>query len=168
MGGVLDVHHDVHKRAELLPLLFAVPFPDIVPGAYEQRYVVLFGKPCAPFRHGSVLTRMVGAFLQIRYPQERRCLSALGVFEVEFANKILKAGPGATVYIDCKPWNSFGWAIRDAMKKRPDVTIKASFLSEGYKGTPLKVTIPAARTDLFDNNGYLGLCRAGTALGYDQ
>ena len=100
--------------------------------------------------------------------KERRGLSAMGVFEVEFANKILKAGPGATVYIDCKPWNSFGWAIRDAMKKRPDVTIKASFLSEGYKGTPLKVTIPAARTDLFDNNGYLGLCRAGTALGYDQ
>ncbi len=100
--------------------------------------------------------------------KERRGLSAMGVFEVEFANKILKAGPGATVYIDCKPWNSFGWAIRDAMKKRPDVTIKASFLSEGHKGTPLKVTIPAARTDLFDNNGYLGLCRAGTALGYDQ
>ena len=100
--------------------------------------------------------------------KERRGLSAMGVFEVEFANKILKAGPGATVYIDCKPWNSFGWAIRDAMKKRPDVTIKASFLSEGYKGTPLKVTIPVARTDLFDNNGYLGLCRAGTALGYDQ
>ena len=100
--------------------------------------------------------------------KERRGLSAMGVFEVEFANKILKAGPGATVYIDCKPWNSFGWAIRDAMKKRPDVTIKASFLSEGYKGTPLKVTIPAARTDLFDNNGYLGLCRARTTLGYDQ
>ncbi len=54
------------------------------------------------------------------------------------------------------------------MIKRPDVTIKASFLSKGHTGIPLKVTIPAGRVDLFDSNGYLGLCRAGTELGYDQ
>lgn len=100
--------------------------------------------------------------------KERRGLSAMGVFEVEFANKILKAGPGATVYIDCKPWNSFGRGVRDAMIKRPDVTIKASFLSEGHKGIPLKVTLPAGSASLFDQNGYLGLCNAGTTLGYDQ
>jgi len=99
--------------------------------------------------------------------KERRGLSAMGVFEVEFPNKILKAEPGATVYIDCKPWNSLGRGVRDAMIKRPDVTIKASFLSEGHKGIPLKVTIPCSRADLFDSNGYLGLCRACAELGYD-
>ena len=94
--------------------------------------------------------------------------TGLGVFETETANKILNAKPGATVYIECMPWDSFGHAIRDAIAKRLDVTVKASFLSDGYKGTPLKVTIPAGRVDLFDSNGYLGLCRAGLELGYDN
>ncbi len=100
--------------------------------------------------------------------KEKRGLPALGVFETETANKILNAKPGATVYIECMPWNSFGHAVRDAIAKRLDVTVKASFLSDGYKGTPLKVTIPAGRVDLFDSNGYLGLCRAGLELGYDN
>ena len=77
-------------------------------------------------------------------------------------------GVEALVNIECKPWNSFGHTVKDAMTKRPDVTVKASFLSKGYTGTPLKITIPAGRADLFDSNGYLGLCRAGTELGYDQ
>ena len=100
--------------------------------------------------------------------KERRGLSAMDVFDQETANKILKAGPGATVNIECKPWNTFGHAVKDAMTKRPDVTVKASFFSEGHKGIPLKVTLPAGSASLFDQNGYLGLCNAGTTLGYDQ
>ena len=100
--------------------------------------------------------------------KERRGLAALEVFEAETAGKILNAPANGTINIECMPWNSFGHTVKDAMTKRPDVTIKASFLSKGHTGIPLKVTIPAGRVDLFDSNGYLGLCRAGTELGYDN
>ncbi len=100
--------------------------------------------------------------------KERRGLAALGVFEDQTSDEVLNAPANGTINIECMPWNSFGHAVKEAMAKRPDVTIKASFLSKGHTGIPLKVTIPAGRVDLFDSNGYLGLCRAGTELGYDQ
>ena len=97
----------------------------------------------------------------------KNVLSAQTVFEAEIIKKIEKCPLNGTVYVETIPWNSFGRGVRDAMIKRPDVTIKASFLSEGHKGIPLKVTIPCSRADLFDSNGYLGLCRACAELGYD-
>ncbi len=100
--------------------------------------------------------------------KERRGLAALGVFEDQTSDEVLNAPANGTVNIECMPWNSFGHAVKEAMTKRPDVTIKASFLSKGHTGIPLKVTIPAGRVDLFDSNGYLGLCRAGLELGYDN
>ncbi len=100
--------------------------------------------------------------------KEKMSLSAMGAFDEETANKILKSGPGAIVNINTTHWNSLGRAVKEAMIKRPDVTLKTSFLSEGHKGTELKVTIPAGRSDLFDSNGYLGLCRAGVELGFDN
>lgn len=100
--------------------------------------------------------------------KEKNTLSALSVFDAELVNKIEKCPLNGTVYVETTHWNSFGRGVKAAMTKRPDVTIKASFLSKGHTGLPLKVTIPAGRVDLFDSNGYLGLCRAGTELGYDN
>ena len=100
----------------------------------------------------------------------RNTLPAVGVFEAETANSIKNAPKNGTVDIETKTWNSFGRGVRDALKERPDVTLKISFLSEGHKGVPLRLTIPAG-TDidsLYDDNGYMGLCRVGTTLGYDQ
>ena len=100
----------------------------------------------------------------------RNPLPAVGVFEAETANSIRNAPKNGTVNIETATWNSFGRGVRDALKERPDVTLKISFLSEGHKGVPLNLTIPAG-TDidsLYDDNGYMGLCRVGTTLGYDQ
>ncbi len=97
-------------------------------------------------------------------------LPAFSVFDTEVINKIKNAPLGGTVKIETTHWNTLGRSIRDALVSRPDVTVSISFLSEGHKGIPLKVTLPAGAdiTGMFDENGYLGLCRAGTALGYDQ
>ena len=48
------------------------------------------------------------------------------------------------------------------------MSLTVSFLSEGYKGEPLKVSIPAGFDveSVFDENDCLGLCRAGTVFGY--
>ena len=45
-----------------------------------------------------------------------------------------------------------------------------SFLEGGFRGQRLKLTIPAGkdRDKHWDQNGWLGLCRAGTIFGYDQ
>ena len=102
--------------------------------------------------------------------KERSPLPAMSVFDEEVIAKIKKAPLGGTVKIETTHWNSLGRSIRDALAARPDVTLCISFLSEGYRGIPLKVTLPAG-TDivgLFDENGYLGLCRAGSTLGYDN
>ncbi|MCR5503480.1 MAG: hypothetical protein K6F53_10780 [Lachnospiraceae bacterium] len=95
-------------------------------------------------------------------------LSALSVFQADLAARIEKAPVNRTVSVETAHWNTFGRSVRDSMIKRPDVTIRASFLSQGHKGIPLMVTIPAGRSDLFDSNGYLGLCRAGMELGFDK
>ncbi len=102
--------------------------------------------------------------------KERSPLPAMSVFDEEVIAKIKKAPIGGTVKIETTHWNSLGRSIRDALAARPDVTLCISFLSEGYRGIPLKVTLPAGIdiVGLFDENGYLGLCRAGTELGYDQ
>ncbi len=92
------------------------------------------------------------------------------IFERESADKIKEAPMFGTVNIETSSWNSFGSGIRDALTARPDVTLKVSFLSGGYKGKRLKLTIPAGYdiASLYDKNGFCGLCHAGTILGYDQ
>ncbi len=97
-------------------------------------------------------------------------IPAISAFEEETINKIKSAPANGVVNIETKLFNSFGIGVRDALAAKPDVTLKVSFLSEGYKGERLKVTIPAG-TDvkkLWDDKGWLGLCRAGSTLGYDN
>ena len=97
-------------------------------------------------------------------------LPAISAFEEETINKIKNAPANAVIEVETRLFNSFGIGVRDALIARPDVTLKVSFLSEGYKGQLLKVTIPAGidRKALFDEKGWLGLCRAGSTLGYDK
>ena len=87
-------------------------------------------------------------------------LTGQSTFIINSANKILNAGPGATIHISTTHWISFNTVIRDAIKKRPDVTIVVDFLSEGHKGEPLSFTIPAGyNVDvLFDKDGWAGFC----------
>ncbi len=98
-----------------------------------------------------------------------RALSALWVQDAEITNSIRNAPAGGRLAFRMDNCNTFGRSIRDAMVARPDVTVSASFLSEGHKGIPLKVTFPAGCdiSSLYDDNDYLGLCRAGSILGYD-
>ncbi len=97
-------------------------------------------------------------------------LPAISAFEEETINKIKNAPANAVIEVETRLFNSFGIGVRDALAERPDVTLKVTFLSEGYKGQLLKVTIPAGidRKALFDEKGWLGLCRAGSTLGYDK
>jgi len=101
---------------------------------------------------------------------QTRTLSSFSTFEDEIVGQIKNAPTNGVVTIDMKTWNSLGKAVRDALVARPDVTLKLSFRSEGYKGQRLKVTIPTGidRYVLWDENGWLGLCRLGSTLGYDQ
>ena len=101
---------------------------------------------------------------------QTRTLSSFSTFEDEIVGQIKNAPANGVVTIDMKTWNSLGKAVRDALVARPDVTLKLSFRSEGYKGQRLKVTIPTGidRYALWDENGWLGLCRLGSTLGYDQ
>ena len=97
-------------------------------------------------------------------------LPAISAFEEEVIYKIKNAPANGVVEIDTRLFNSFGIGVRDALIARPDVTLKVSFLSVGYKGQLLKVTIPAGidRKALFEENGWLGLCWYGSTHGYDQ
>ena len=97
-------------------------------------------------------------------------LPGSAAFEADIIAKIKKAPANGIVTIETRIWNSLSKDVRDALVERPDVTLKISFLSEGYKGIPLKVTIPTGidRYALWDEKGWLGLCRAGSTLGYDQ
>ncbi len=97
-------------------------------------------------------------------------LPAISAFEEETINKIKNAPANAVVEVETSLFNSFGIGVRDALAARPDVTLKVSFLEGGYRGQRLKLTIPAGkdRDKHWDENGWLGLCRAGTIFGYDQ
>ncbi len=97
-------------------------------------------------------------------------LPGSAAFEAELIAKIKKAPANGVVTAETRIWNSLSKNVRDALVERSDVTLKISFLSEGYKGIPLTVTIPAGidRSTLWDENGWLGLCRAGSTLGYDK
>lgn len=97
-------------------------------------------------------------------------LPAISVFEEETINKIKNAPANAVIEVETSLFNSFGIGVRDALAARPDVTLKVKFLSEGYRGQLLKVTIPTGidRYALWDEKGWLGLCRAGSTLGYDK
>jgi hypothetical protein len=97
-------------------------------------------------------------------------LPAISAFEEEVINKIKNAPANGVIEVETRLFNSFGIGVRDALVSRPDVTLKVSFLSEGYKGQLLKVTIPAGidRKALFEESGWLGLCWYGSTHGYDQ
>ncbi len=97
-------------------------------------------------------------------------LPAISAFEEEVINKIKNAPANGVIEVETRLFNSFGIGVRDALVSRPDVTLKVSFLSEGYRGQLLKVTIPTGidRYALWDEKGWLGLCRAGSTLGYDK
>jgi len=97
-------------------------------------------------------------------------LPAISAFEEETINKIKNAPANAVIEVETSLFNSFGIGVRDALAARPDVTLKVRFLSEGYRGQLLKVTIPTGidRYALWDEKGWLGLCRAGSTLGYDK
>ncbi len=97
-------------------------------------------------------------------------LPAISAFEEETINKIKNAPANAVIEVETSLFNSFGVGVRDALTARTDVTLKVSFLEGGYKGQRLKVTIPTGidRYALWDENGWLGLCRAGSTLGYDK
>ena len=96
-------------------------------------------------------------------------LTAAAVFCKNTVEKIKKAPANGTVEISTKRWNSFHYMVRDALLARPDVTLRIHFLSDGYKGTPLTITIPAGYdvASLFDSNGYMGFLFAGSKLGYN-
>lgn len=102
--------------------------------------------------------------------KERRPLSAAGAFDKALAEKIRKLPKNGTLEVNMFPFNTFGYYVREALGERPDVKVKASFLSKGYGGAPLKVTVPGGDKTVkrFDKEGFLGLCRAGTELGYDE
>ena len=97
-------------------------------------------------------------------------LPAISAFEEETINKIKNAPANAVIEVETSLFNSFGIGVRDALAARPDVTLKVSFLEGGFRGQRLKLTIPAGkdRDKHWDENGWLGLCRAGTIFGYDQ
>jgi len=97
-------------------------------------------------------------------------LPAISAFEEETINKIKNAPANAVIEVETSLFNSFGIGVRNALAARPDVTLKVRFLSEGYRGQLLKVTIPTGidRYALWDEKGWLGLCRAGSTLGYDK
>ena len=97
-------------------------------------------------------------------------LPAISAFEEETINKIKNAPANAVIEVETSLFNSFGIGVRDALAARPDVTLKVSFLEGGFRGQRLKLTIPAGkdRDKYWDQNGWLGLCRAGTIFGYDQ
>ena len=90
----------------------------------------------------------------------RMPVTGQSAFIINAANKISNAGPGATIRISTTHWKSFNILIRDALKKRKDVTLIVDFLSEGHKGEPLSFTIPAGYDVdvLFDKNGWAGFC----------
>ncbi len=97
----------------------------------------------------------------------REATSAYNVFNINLMNKILKAAPGATVTVDTDKWISFHHMIIDTLAKRPDVTLKINFLSEGHKGIPMSVTIPAGADypKLIDENGFTGFLFLGSKYG---
>ena len=97
----------------------------------------------------------------------REATSAYNVFNAAVMEKIRKAAPGATVVVDTNKWISFHHMIMDTLAERPDVTLKINFLSEGHKGTPMTVTIPAGADykSLVDKNGFTGFLFLGSKYG---
>ncbi len=97
----------------------------------------------------------------------REATSAYNVFNAAVMEKIRKAAPGATVVVDTNKWISFHHMIMDMLAERPDVTLKINFLSEGHKGTPMTVTIPAGADykSLVDKNGFTGFLFLGSKYG---
>lgn len=80
------------------------------------------------------------------------------IFMINTANKILKAEQNAVLHISTTHWKSFNKTVLYAMLKRPDVTYVLDFLSEGHKGDPMTVTIPAGFDveSFFDKDGWAG------------
>ena len=100
--------------------------------------------------------------------QTRVPISAYYVFNKNTAEKIRKAGQGATVYVETSRCISFHKMVMEALAERPDVTLRISFLDEEYKGNRVTVTIPAG-TDamsLVDDNGFVGFLYLALKFGY--
>lgn len=97
----------------------------------------------------------------------RETISAYNIFNVAVMEKIRKAGQGATVVVDTDKWISFHHMIIDTLAEHPDVTLKINFLSEGHKGIPYTVTIPAHAdyVSLVDKNGFTGFLFLGQKYG---
>lgn len=97
----------------------------------------------------------------------RETISAYNIFNLAVMEKIRKAGQGATVVVDTDKWISFHHMIIDTLAERPDVTLKINFLSEGHKGIPYTVTIPAHAdyVSLVDKNGFTGFLFLGQKYG---
>ena len=94
-------------------------------------------------------------------------IGAYATFNINTQNKIRNAAKDATVEISTTRWISFHRMVMDALKERPDVTLKVNYLSDGYKGDPMTFTIPAG-TDtgaLPDENGYAGFKFLGGIFG---
>ncbi|SCX89685.1 hypothetical protein SAMN02910292_00405 [Lachnospiraceae bacterium XBB2008] len=94
-------------------------------------------------------------------------IGAYATFNINTQNKIRNAAKDATVEISTTRWISFHRMVMDALRERPDVTLKVNYLSDGYKGDPMTFTIPAG-TDtgaLPDENGYAGFKFLGGIFG---
>ncbi|MBO4900695.1 MAG: hypothetical protein J5509_10450 [Lachnospiraceae bacterium] len=122
--------------------------------AHQHDYEWVETKPATENDNGEILYRCKGCG-EVLY---RLPLSAFGVFNQNAVTKITKAGQNATVEISTARWISFHKSVFDALAARPDVTLKINFLSDGYKGDPMSVTIPAGSdvSSLPDANGYAG------------
>ncbi|MBO5564020.1 MAG: hypothetical protein J5935_00180 [Lachnospiraceae bacterium] len=86
------------------------------------------------------------------------------VFNQQAAAAILAAAPAETVSISTTEWISIYHVVTDALKQRPDVSLKITFL---YEGQFFSVIIPAgADVDaLLDQNGFAGFLHLATVLG---
>ncbi len=94
-------------------------------------------------------------------------IGAYATFNINTQNKIRNAAKDATVEISTTRWISFHRMVMDALRERPDVTLKVNYLSDGYKGDPMTFTIPKG-TDteaLPDENGYAGFKFLGGIFG---
>jgi hypothetical protein len=96
-------------------------------------------------------------------------ISAYYVFNKSAMEQIEKAHQGATVSIVTDRWISFHKMVLEALNKRPDVTLKVSFLDGEYRGDMRGFTIPAGTNALSyaaDTN-FAGFMYIASQVGYD-
>ena len=97
-------------------------------------------------------------------------ISAYYTFNKSTMEKIQKAPQGATVSIVTDRWISFHKMVLEALNKRPDVTLKVSFLDGEYRGDVRSFTIPAgtdAASFAADSN-FAGFMYIASKVGFDN